>query len=364
MRRRSYQKPRIKNKGGYWIAQFRDLHGKKRKVSLGPANKTKKIEAQHKLDRLLEPINHRLSEPTSDLRFGEFVRQMFLPFYRRKWKNSTIGSNENRLDKHLQSIFADRPLASFTRDELQRFLDQKAADALSHSMVAHLRWDLRQIFRMAVAEGCILRNPAELLFVPRGARRFPKPRLTLEQVRLLFSVLDLRERVIAGFAILSGMRPGEIFALRRGQVENGYAEITQRIYQGKFDTPKTFHSQRCAALGDGLSIWLRQWLESLPFDSPEALLFPSERKVTPVAVGNCWKRHFRPRLKTVGLDWVNFQVMRRTHSTLLYELDVDPQVRAEQMGHTVDVNQNQYTRASLERRRAAVNLLEKTLGVA
>jgi hypothetical protein len=32
--------------------------------------------------------------------------------------------------------------------------------------------------------------------------------------------------------------------------------------------------------------------------------------------------------------------MRRTHSSLLKELDVDPKVRGEQMGHTVDVNEN------------------------
>jgi integrase len=64
---------------------------------------------------------------------------------------------------------------------------------------------------MDAVEGYLPRNPAEL--VPREARRFPKPQLTLEQVRVLFSLLDLRERVIAGLAVLAGMRPGEIFAL-------------------------------------------------------------------------------------------------------------------------------------------------------
>ena len=64
-----------------------------------------------------------------------------------------------------------------------------------------------------------------------------------------------------------------------------------------------------------------------------------------------------PRLKPVGLQWVNFLVMRRTHRCLLRELDVDPQVRAEQIGHTVDVNENVYTKTSLERRREAVNKL-------
>jgi integrase len=72
---------------------------------------------------------------------------------------------------------------------------------------------------------------------------------------------------------------------------------------------------------------------------------------------------FAPQLKSVGLDWVNFQVMRRTHNCLLKELDVDPQVRAEQMGHTVDINENVYTRTSLERRREAVNKLEATLRI-
>jgi integrase len=264
----------------------------------------------------------------------------------------------------LITAFEASTLTSFKRSQLQSFLDRKAADGLSHSMVAHLRWDLRQIFRMAVSEGCLSRNPADLLFVPREAKRFPKPRLTLEQVRLLFSLLDIREKVIAGFAILAGMRPGEILALRRCHVENGYVDIRQRVYAGQIDTPKTFHSQRWAAFGDGLSQWLKEWLEILPVAGPDAFLFPSERGTTPLAIGNCWKRSFLPRLKAAGLQWATFQVMRRTHSTRLYELGVDPQIRADQMGHTVDVNQNQYTRSSLERRRIAVNLLEKALGVA
>jgi hypothetical protein len=43
---------------------------------------------------------------------------------------------------------------------------------------------------------------------------------------------------------------------------------------------------------------------------------------------------------------------------------VDPKVRAEQMGHTVDVNENVYTKTSLQRRRAAVNALESALAPA
>jgi integrase len=96
---------------------------------------------------------------------------------------------------------------------------------------------------------------------------------------------------------------------------------------------------------------------------PESWVFPSENGMTPISKDNCWRRKFLPRLKTVNLQWANFQVMRKTHSCLLDELGIDPQVRADQMGHSVDVNQNQYTRSSLKRRLSAVSALEKAVGL-
>ncbi len=101
----------------------------------------------------------------------------------------------------------------------------------------------------------------------------------------------------------------------------------------------------------------------VPCIGDDGWVFPSDKLTTPLLKDNCWRRYFLPRLRTVGLEWANFQVMRRTHSCLLDELGIDPQVRADQMGHTVDLNQNKYTRSSLKRRRAAVNALEQAVGV-
>ena len=99
-----------------------------------------------------------------------------------------------------------------------------------------------------------------------------------------------------------------------------------------------------------------------PDTSVDAWVFPSEKLTTPLTKDTCWRRGFLPKLKPVGLAWANFQVMRRTHSSLLKELDVDPHVRAEQMGHTIDVNENVYTVMSIRRRKEAVNALEKAIG--
>jgi hypothetical protein len=65
-----------------------------------------------------------------------------------------------------------------------------------------LRWDLRQIFRMAVAEGHIVRNPAELLFIPRETKRPEHTVINLEEVQKCFSALEQRERLIANIPVL------------------------------------------------------------------------------------------------------------------------------------------------------------------
>jgi integrase len=84
---------------------------------------------------------------------------------------------------------------------------------------------------------------------------------------------------------------------------------------------------------------------------------------TPLAKDNCWRRHIQPKLSTVGLAWVNFQVMRRTHSSLLNGLGVQGKLVADQLGHSLDVNQNVYTQSTVEVRKQAVDLLERAMPV-
>lgn len=106
---------------------------------------------------------------------------------------------------------------------------------------------------------------------------------------------------------------------------------------------------------------IRRWIEELPDNRMEAWVFPSERLTTPIRKDNVWRRDIIPKLKEVGLGWVDFHVFRRTHSTLMSELEVDPKVVSDQLGHTLDVNQNVYTKASLRRRKSAVDALEHAL---
>ena len=359
--RKRYQRGCLRKVNRRWIAQWWQ-NGHHRKRTLGLASKMTKSQARLELEAILAPVN-ACQAPSARCSFGDFVEQIHLPFYKRKWKGSTAVTTEHRIKSHLIAEFRQRTLDSFTRDELQGLLERKAASGLSFSTVNHLRWDLKQIFKMAWEDGYLSRTPAALLFTPQEAGSLPKRRMNWKEAALCLSVLDTREHVITMLSVLAGMRPGEILALWWQHIDGGQISVRQRIYKGTLDSPKSNRSYRIVALSEGLRQVIAKWRSVCPDTSPQAWVFPSETGKTPISRENCWRRNIAPKLEEVGLGWVNFQVMRRTHATLMRELKVDPKVVADQLGHTLDVNLNVYTDSGLERKTEAVNLLEATLAL-
>ena len=356
--RKRYQTGGIKKQRGRWIGMWWVDGGRKSRV-LGLVKDMSKSKAREAVNRIVAEENAK-RQANRCWHFGEFVDEVYVPYYSRKWKKSTRENNVNRTKIHLVANFKDRELSGIQRGELQDLLDERAKRGLSFSVVDHLRWDLRQIFEMAVAEGHIQRNPALMLFTPREAARRERRVMNLEEVKKCLEVLDLRERLIVKFAIIAGMRPGEIFGLTWGRLSGTYAEIVQRVYRGDIDTPKTNQSVRKAALSGALAAEVETWRQFSVDTRPEVWVFPSER-MTPLSKDNCWHRIMKPALDKAGLGWANFQVMRRTHATLMKALGADGKLVADQLGHTLDVNQNVYTQSPVESRLVIVNQLEQRL---
>jgi len=363
--RRRYQKGSLQllKQGGVWVWLGMWREGEHRRTkTLGQKSEMTKAAARAELDKILEPINARQEPQTCNMQLGAFIRDIYFPFCRRKWKRSTRMTTEDRINYHIVREFGDAPLRTIGRVELQDLLDRKALASLSFSVANHLRWDLRHIFRIAVAEGFLERNPAELLFTPQTATRAVRRVATAEEIARVFASVDLRERLILKLAGIAGMRPGEIFGLKWVNLEPPYVEVRQRVYRGDIDSPKSPKSIRRAALGQGLIADIAIWREMCP-TAPDGWVFPSENPRTPLRKDNVWRRHIGPKLQAVGLAWLNFQVLRRSCSSLMSDQGVDGKVVADQLGHTLDVNQNVYTRVGFDRQEQAVNRLDSLLHV-
>jgi integrase len=253
-------------------------------------------------------------------------------------------------------------LKDFSLTKLQEFLDRKAEEGLSFSVVDHLRWDLTSIYEMAVAEQVIDANPATRLYTPKNARKGVTRAMSAKEVRAALDAVDLREKVLLQMAIFAGFRPGEMLALQRQHVleDSTVVMVKQRVYRGDIDVPKTNGSVRKVAIPPATSELLRTWMESVVGPEPEAFVFAGERG-KPVWRDTLLYDYIRPRLKEVGLEWVNFQVMRSTHASLGHRLKLDPKVTADQRGHGVGVSIEEYTKTSVEDRAVAAKKLEESV---
>jgi hypothetical protein len=72
------------------------------------------------------------------------------------------GTTESRIRYHLLREFKNARLCDLSLNGLQAFLNEKATTH-SRSVVAHLRWDLHSIFKLAIAEGFVERDPTAAL---------------------------------------------------------------------------------------------------------------------------------------------------------------------------------------------------------
>jgi len=146
--------------------------------------------------------------------FRQFVDEVYLPHCRRTWKVSTAYTSEHTMALHLVPELGDRLLNSVSRREMQDLLEKKAK-TLARSVVAHIRWYLNAIFKLAVSDGILASNPAAELRVPTRRNEWLTIRaLTEEEVVRYLDALEARERLMARLAIFEGLRPGEILALR------------------------------------------------------------------------------------------------------------------------------------------------------
>jgi len=344
-----------------WVVLYREA-GVRKYHTVGLHSKMSKSQAQEKQAEFMKEVNARAAHaPDPNVTFGDFLEGVALPFYRSKWKRSTASTTESRIRHHLLEEFGPEKLTGLTLKPLQAFLSAKAT-TFSRSIVAHLRWDLRAIFKLAVAEGYTERDPTGALFTPKEAKVAETRAMNRKEARQHINALDLRERVIDHLALFVGMRPGEILALQRRHVAEDCGElvIEQRLYRGDIDDPKTTSSKRTVGIPSQTANVLGDWMK-LVGRKPDAWVFASENPAKPLWRDNVWYRNMKPRLEPIGLGWANFQVLRRTHASLGHDLKIDPKVAADQRGHGIGVALDVYTHSSVEARRGAAEVLENSI---
>ena len=211
-----------------------DKHGNRIRRSTGCRTKQKALMEINR--RIAEGVLYESQESLSisKITFNEFSEPFWVwetcPIIQDKLKRGghyskdLCISNRQSMEKHILPYFGNKPLISITRKDVDRWILKLPEEHhISASTANKMLSLLKQMLRAAVFDGLISESPAETIrpLVEKTKRRGA---FTLDEVIRLFSrKWNPEPAYVAAFiSAFTGMRLGEIRALRMSQVHEGY----------------------------------------------------------------------------------------------------------------------------------------------
>lgn len=276
----------------------------------------------------------------------------------------------------LEMIRERMQIARLTPQHLQALYSKKLEEGLSPTTVSHIHSTMHRALDQAMRWGVVLRNVAELLDPPKRARR-DMVALTPEEARTLLSTAK-GERLEAFYvlAITTGMRQGELLALRwkdvdlDGSVLRVTATLQRTTKEGLvFAEPKTASSRRQIAL---TTLAIGALRHHRGMQAAERLKKGAEREDNdlvfsnevgkPIEATNLIRRSFKPLLGRAGLPNIRLHDLRHTAATLYLVKRVPPKVVSEMLGHSqVGVTMNIYSHVLPDMQRDATAAMDTLL---
>jgi len=384
MARRRFQSPEPKREGKwwyllYWHDEFQDGRRvrKRKREKLAPASMPLR-EVQKIAAEKLRPMNQGLIPLGSATSFEDYVDSTYIPVVLPLLAKSTRDRSKSVIALYLKPAFGTSALRDLTPLTVQRFLSSLANSPLSQESKDKVRDVLSAILGSAVQFGLLVKNPVEGLKLPPAKRgRRSKPYVTPQQLHALLELIAEPYASMVFVAVYTGLRPSELVGLRWRNVHSDSISIDERCCRGDWGAPKSDASNATVDVTEDviarihrlktLTIDVRagratRHYRAVKSDGPDDLVFQSPATGAPMRDNNVLVRHLKPAARKLGIDWVNWQVLRRSFCTWLKISGADVKDAQALMRHsrastTLDV----YQQFVPESQRRAVDRLGKLM---
>lgn len=261
-----------KRPNGSWRARYRDTDGKEHARHF-----PRKIDAQQWLDTVTASV---VRGDYIDPRAGVVT---FAAFYA-SWSALQLwesGTRENMDLVAKQATFADMELRKIRRTHVEAWVQHMVGRDLGprtiHTRVSHAR----SVFRAAVRDQIIPRDPSDGVRLPRARSRehdmeIPSP----DDVRALLEAAEPHFRIAVGLGAFTGLRIGETNGVQLGDVDFLRRTLhvrrqVQRRAPGPVEVrPPKYHSERVIHLPDGLLTMFNWHLEHVGVYGEDEWLLP------------------------------------------------------------------------------------------
>lgn len=271
---------------------------------------TNKKEAERVLAEEMATLHRGPYRELKKITFAEFARKWMQDYASGAVKASTYESYDSVLRMHLVPFFGTAELSQITLEDVQRYVATKQQEGrLKPKTINNTLVPLKEIFMHAVRWGYLRDNPAQHVEKPRVPHR-EMDFLTRDEVRHFLSTLPAEKYPSYLTAILTGMRLGELLAMKWQYLDwhRGQYVLRESVYKRQFVEPKSVTSRRAINLPKVLLEALRAHrARQAEVKLQMGAAYQDYDRVfctgtgTPLDRGHVVKRDFWPLLKQAGL---------------------------------------------------------------
>lgn len=334
-----------------------------RAETLGPISKITRQRARTILQDRVGTASQSQRRPQATMTLADFVRVIWRPNAELALKKSSVRYYGYQLDKLILPVLGSLPLCDLSRVQIEGLLSRlRQKKERAAATLRGVRATLSTVLQAAVERDYLEKNPAHGIRIRQTEAKLERRFYSPVQVRQLVAELSEPCRTIVLLAVLSGLRIGEILALRWKRVNllRGTVEVAETFSEGQFGSPKTRSSCRVIPMSSTLHSALEAHSSGAIFRAPDELLFCTP-KGTPLSPKNLYNRVLAPACDRIGQPRVSWHSFRHTHATLLAEVGGSLKTAQAILGHSdLETTLNTYMHAIPDSQRHAV---ERVAGV-
>lgn len=356
-----------KRKDGRFEGRFTGPDGRRHYV-LAPTHK----ETLERLRRAMSEAEVRSKPTDGRLTVAAYLERWLETSVRPRCKPTTTASYAETVRRYITPHLGRIALAKLRPEDVRAMLAALATTNLSPTTQRYAYSVLRIALGRAYKDEVILRNVAEMVDPPAKARVTIEP-LSLDDTRaFLSSLAETRLGALYTTAIATGLRQGELLALRWDDVDldRSLLRVRHTLERGTrtLTEPKTAGSVRDVPLSEFAVVALRGWatrqkrdrLAAGPAWEEGGLVFttPRGRPLDGVNVTH----DLQATLERAGLRRQRFHDLRHLNATLMLDAGVPIEVVSRNLGHSsIRTTVDTYGHITDERRRAAAERLDSVL---
>jgi integrase len=268
---------------------------------------------------ILNPEDRESSVPPASAATFEEIAHRYIAVKEPRWGAHSDATAKSVIGKHLIGNLGHRRVDELTAAEIQILINGMVRNNASYSLLKKAVMHLRTILDLAQELNLIMSNPMRsyTFKLEHKSRKQKSERyLSLVECRALLSELSGRDRLIVRLFIQLGVRPEELFALRRNDVHDEFIRIDEVFSMEQIRKAHLEEHGVNVYVPPGLREELHAWMAST-CGNDDDWLFPTARprgshNLSPIRRATFLNGVLKPAAKKAGISDLDMITLRRT----------------------------------------------------